>query len=141
MSELAFLQTQIGLLEEELADVKRERNAFRQELSYYREKAAKYISLADEHNSTIRDLERELERTQKLAKMSEVLGNAPKTSEASKKNELIRQGITDVAYSSVNRQTSEFQVIISGIRCSVYLNTALEPSGFSGDAVLAPGNR
>ncbi|KAG6902127.1 hypothetical protein C0995_004073 [Termitomyces sp. Mi166 len=64
INEIAFLRDQNRLLEEELADVKRELDAFRQELSYYREKAAKYISMADEHGSTIRDLERELKRTQ-----------------------------------------------------------------------------
>ncbi|KAH0582249.1 hypothetical protein H2248_011894 [Termitomyces sp. 'cryptogamus'] len=84
MNEIVFLRAHNRMLEEELADIKQERNAFQEELSYYRDKAAKYISLADENGSTIRDLERELERTQKLAKMTNVFGNMFKSSEALK---------------------------------------------------------
>ncbi|KAG5637720.1 hypothetical protein H0H81_003430 [Sphagnurus paluster] len=61
-SELA---TQVLVLEGELLDVKKERDDYRKDLAYYREKLANLTSLGEEQVSRIRDLERQLERTNK----------------------------------------------------------------------------
>ncbi|KAG6855308.1 hypothetical protein H0H87_005162 [Tephrocybe sp. NHM501043] len=58
----------VRYLEEELAEVRAERDAYQAELSHYRQRAAKYISLSEKHGLALRDLERELEKMKRASK-------------------------------------------------------------------------
>ncbi|KAG5734217.1 hypothetical protein E4T56_gene2279 [Termitomyces sp. T112] len=100
MNEIVFLRAHNRMLEEELADIKQERNAFQEELSYYRDKAAK-----------------DLERTQKLAKMTEVFGNMFKSSEALK-DPHVHEEIIDIP-DSLSMSDSQKRLVSPGTQHSV----------------------
>ncbi|RDB17470.1 hypothetical protein Hypma_001607 [Hypsizygus marmoreus] len=72
LAENARIQSQLDDTESELDDVRKERDLFREELSRNRAHVARLTSLAEAQESKVRDLERQLERIQRVQRKHEI---------------------------------------------------------------------
>ncbi|RDB17438.1 hypothetical protein Hypma_001613 [Hypsizygus marmoreus] len=92
LAENARIQLQLDDTEAELNDVRKERDVFREELSRNRAHVARLTSLAEAQESKVRDLERQLERMQRVQRKLEVpVRNATVEERQSKVNHNLRE--------------------------------------------------
>ncbi|KAG5651372.1 hypothetical protein H0H81_008906 [Sphagnurus paluster] len=89
LEKVSKFEDQVEDLEAELADVKTERDDFREDLSQNRARVAELTSLAEAQASRIRDLERQLERLKRSKGSSKEKPLPAKADAAIVKNELI----------------------------------------------------